>query len=153
MTLWQMDLIRGPALADGTKTTCLVGIDCASRTCTSAQWMVGEGQEGLCSALRSAIATHGAPDQIMTSHASMFADQNSPTLHQTPFNAVCIEHGIDHRLTYCRRPTDMREVERLEKRMMDEFFCSTVAFTDIRIAQQAMDSWVATYNGNPSVGI
>ena len=146
MTLWQMDLIDGPPLADGTRTNCTVGIDRASRMCICAQWTVRGSREGAGTALRSAVAAYGAPDQLMTDYALRFVDRGSATEHQTPFDIACIEYGIDHLLAPGRRPTDMRDVERFEKRFVDEFLSNTTAFADLSTAQQATDSWVATYN-------
>lgn len=75
----------------------------------------------------------------------MFTNLNRATLLQTPFNAISIEHGIDHRLIRCRCPADMRDIERLAKRIQDEFLWSATGFVDLETRQSALDVWVTNY--------
>lgn len=148
MKLWHMDLFRSLPLADGTPTAGFIGIDRASRMCVCAQLIATESSEGVWRGLRSAIASHGAPDQIETTYALTFTRGDGTMDHQTPFDELCVEHGIEHLITRCRLPRGMSSIERVSQQMMDALICSTRRFTDIISAQHAVDSWVASYNAD-----
>jgi transposase len=66
MELWQMDLVGGFLLADGTHAKALTGIDDHSRFCVSARLMPAERTRAVCDALAAALRTHGCPQQLLT---------------------------------------------------------------------------------------
>ena len=59
MELWQMDVVGGFPLADGTSAKALTGIDDRSRTCVCARLMVRERTRAVCEGLRAALAAMG----------------------------------------------------------------------------------------------
>ena len=66
MELWQMDVVGGFHLADGTELKAVSGIDDSSRFGVSAT-LVRRATAGLvCEALLAALRRHGIPDQILT---------------------------------------------------------------------------------------
>jgi transposase InsO family protein len=66
MELWQMDIVGGFALADGTSAKALTGIDDHSRMCVCARLMNRERTRAVYDGLRDALARFGAPEQILT---------------------------------------------------------------------------------------
>jgi transposase InsO family protein len=66
MELWQMDVVGGFPLADGSCAKALTGIDDHSRLCVSAKLMARERTRAICEGLRAALATYGIPEQILT---------------------------------------------------------------------------------------
>jgi transposase len=66
MELWQMDIVGGFALADGTSAKALTGIDDHSRMCVCARLMARERTRAVCDGLWAALARFGAPEQILT---------------------------------------------------------------------------------------
>lgn len=83
----------------------------------------------------------------MTTYASIFTGRNRTTQYQTPFEKVCVDHGIEHLIARPRLPTEMGNIERV-CRVADEALCNTPVFTDIEAAQRAVNSWMVTYNAN-----
>jgi transposase len=79
MELWQMDVVGGFVLADGTKAKALTGIDDHSRFCVSANLMVRESSQKVCAGLTKALETFGVPEQILTDNGKVFTGRfNAP---------------------------------------------------------------------------
>lgn len=72
MELWQMDVVGGFPLADGTSAKALTGIDDHSRLCVCAHLMSRERTRAVCDGLRQALAHYGAPEQILTDNGKVF---------------------------------------------------------------------------------
>ena len=66
MELWQMDVMGGVRLADGSELKVVTGIDDHSRFCVSAMLVRRATAKPVCDALAVAMRTHGVPDQILT---------------------------------------------------------------------------------------
>src|SRR6201998_2093746 len=66
MELWQMDIVGGFPLADGSCAKALTGIDDHSRMCVAARLMAHERTRAVCDVLRAARAAYGAPEQLLT---------------------------------------------------------------------------------------
>ena len=66
MELWQVDVVGGFPLADGTSAKALTGIDDRSRMCVCAKLMTRERTRAVCDGLRGALDRYGAPEQILT---------------------------------------------------------------------------------------
>ena len=64
MELWQMDVVGGFLLADGSHAKALTGIDDHSRFCVSAALMARERTRPVCEALAAALRRHGVPQQV-----------------------------------------------------------------------------------------
>lgn len=62
------------------------------------------------------------------------------------FDAICREHGIEHLLTQPRSPTTTGKIERFHRSLRAEFLGSRAVFTNLKVAQQALDEWVEFYN-------
>jgi transposase InsO family protein len=146
MELWQMDVVGGFPLADGTSAKALTGIDDHSRMCVSARLMRRERTRAVCDGLRAAVAAYGAPEQILTDNGKVFTGKFFHPPVEVLFDAICREHGIEHLLTQPRSPTTTGKIERFHRSLRAEFLSDQKPFVDLEVAQQALDEWVADYN-------
>ena len=146
MELWQMDVVGGFPLADGTSAKALTGIDDHSRMCVCARLMARERTRAVCDGLRGALARYGAPEQILTDNGKVFTGRFCQPPVEVLFDAICREHGIEHLLTQPRSPTTTGKIERFHRSLRAEFLSNRTPFTNLTVAQQALDEWVADYN-------
>lgn len=146
MELWQMDVVGGFPLADGTSAKALTGIDDHSRMCVCARLMVRERTRAVCDGLREALATYGAPEQILTDNGRVFTGRFNHPPVEVLFDAICREHGIEHLLTQPRSPTTTGKIERFHRSLRAEFLATAAPFANLKTAQAALDAWVCEYN-------
>jgi transposase InsO family protein len=146
MELWQMDIVGGFPLAEGTSAKALTGIDDHSRMCVCARLMARERTGAVCDGLRGALATYGAPEQILTDNGKVFTGRFNHPVVEVLFDRICRENGIEHLLTQPRSPTTTGKIERFHRSMRTEFLSDRAAFTSLKVAQQALDEWVNYYN-------
>jgi transposase InsO family protein len=146
MELWQMDVVGGFPLADGTSAKALTGIDDHSRMCVCVRLMARERTRAICDGLRVALATYGAPQQILTDNGKVFTGRFNHPAVEVLFDAICREHGIEHLLTQPRSPTTTGKIERFHRSLRAEFLSDRTAFANLKTAQQALDGWVHDYN-------
>jgi len=146
MELWQMDVVGGFPLADGTSAKVLTGIDDHSRFCVSARVMARERTRAVCDGLRAAISAYGAPVQILTDNGKVFTGRFNHPPVEVLFDAICRQHGIEHLLTQPRSPTTTGKIERLHRSMRAEFLAGARPFASLKAAQAALDEWVVDYN-------
>lgn len=143
--LWQMDIVGGFLLADGTRAKALTGIDDHSRFCVSARLMPRERTRPVCEGLLEAMRRHGVPEQILTDNGKVFTGRFNRPAVEVLFERVLRENGINHRLTEPRSPTTTGKVERFHRTLRAEFRTDRV-FADLATAQAELDAWVAFYN-------
>src|SRR6201996_3088056 len=146
MELWHMDVVGGFPLADGTSAKALTGIDDHSRMCVCARLMARERTGAVCEGLRVALTTYGAPEQMLTDNGKVFTGRFNHPVVEVLFDRICRENGIEHLLTQPRSPTTTGKIERFPRTMRAEFLSNRPAFANLRVAQQALDEWVAYYN-------
>lgn len=147
MELWQMDVVGGFVLADGTKAKALTGVDDHSRFCVSALLMPRESSRQVCEGLVLAMRRWGVPGEILTDNGKVFTGRFNRPPVEVLFDRVCRENGITHRLTQPRSPTTTGKVERFHRSLRDEFRTDRV-FSDLASAQAELDEWVDDYNTN-----
>jgi len=153
MELWQMDIVGGILLADGTELKCLTGIDDHSRYCVSAGLMKRAISRNVCAVFAAALEFHGVPEEILTDNGLVFSARRSGNALEVLFDKICRENGITHRLTAPRSPTTTGKIERFHRSLRTEFLRGKV-FADLAQAQGELDEWVADYNTNrPHQGI
>ncbi len=149
-----MDLVGGFALADGTSAKALTGIDDHSRYCISAKLMLRERTRPVCEGLAAALRTYGVPEQILTDDGRVFTGRFNHPPVEVLFDRICRENGVEHLLTAPRSPTTTGKVERFHRSLRAEFLFAAPAFAALRMAQGALDEWVAFYNAErPHQGI
>jgi hypothetical protein len=147
MELWQMDIVGGVRLADGSEAKIVTGVDDHSRFCVSAYVVARATARPVVAALMSALKRHGVPEQILTDNGKVFTGRFGPGPGPVLFDKVCAENGIRHLLTAPYSPTTTGKVERLHKTMRAEFFTDhDRAFATIEELQAALDAWVVEYN-------
>lgn len=145
MELWQMDVMGGIRLTDGTALSVVTGIDDHSRFCVLAHLVVRATAGPVCDALLKALNAHGVPEAILTDNGKVFTGKLAPRPATVLFDRICHNNGIRHLLTAPYSPTTTGKIERLHKTMRKEFF-SQHSFESIEQAQQALDAWVQVYN-------
>jgi transposase InsO family protein len=145
MELWQMDIVGGFLLADGTTAKALTGVDDHSRFCISARLMPRERTQPVCDGLSLAMGTHGVPEQILTDNGKVFTGKYGHPPVEVLFDRICRQNGIEHLLTQPRSPTTTGKIERFHRTMRIEFDTTRV-FRTLKLAQAALDEWVDYYN-------
>lgn len=145
MELWQMDVVGGFVLADGTRAKALTGVDDHSRFCVSAHLMIRETSQQVCAGLAGALAAYGVPGQILTDNGKVFTGRFSSPPVEVLFDRICRENGIEHLLTQPRSPTTTGKIERFHRAIRTEFRTDRI-FATLAAAQAELDAWVAGYN-------
>jgi transposase InsO family protein len=149
MELWQMDVVGGFHLVDGTELKAVSGIDDNSRFVTSATLVRRATARPVCEALLHALRLHGVPDQILTDNGKVFTGRFGPagSVSEVLFDRICAENGIRHLLTAPRSPTTTGKIERWHKTMRAEFLRDhDRRYDTIAEFQAAFDAWVTEYN-------
>ena len=145
MELWQLDVVHGFVLADGTSAKALTGVDDHSRYCVSARLMARERTQAVCDGFSSALKTYGVPAQVLTDNGKVFTGRFAHPPVEVLFDRICRENGVDHLLTAPRSPTTTGKIERFHKTLRVEFDTRQV-FRNLKTAQEALDEWVSYYN-------
>jgi transposase InsO family protein len=145
MELWQMDVVGGFVLADGTRAKVLSGVDDHSRFCVSAHLMTRETSQKVCDGLGKALRAYGVPQAILTDNGKVFTGRFNVPPVEVLFDRVCRENGIQHLLTQPRSPTTTGKIERFHRAIRTEFRTDR-AFASLAAAQAELDEWVDDYN-------
>jgi transposase InsO family protein len=145
MELWQMDIVGGVRIVDGSEAKIVSGIDDHSRFVVSARVVARATARPVCDALSFAMGAHGVPLQILTDNAKVFTARFGPGPGPVLFDKLCHDNGIGHLLTAPRSPTTTGKVERWHKTLRREFLDGKV-FASIADAQAQLDAWVRHYN-------
>jgi len=104
MELWQMDVVGGFVLADGTRAKVLSGVDDHSRFCVSAHLMTGETSQKVCAGLGKVLRAYGVLEAILTDNGKVFTGRFNQPPVEVLFDRICRENGIGHLLTSRDRP-------------------------------------------------
>ena len=145
MDLWQMDVLGGVRLVDGSEAKVITGVDDHSRFCVSAFVAARATARPTCDALALALRNHGAPAQILTDNGKVFTSRFTNGTAEVLFDRMCRDHDINHLLTAPRSPTTTGKVERFHKTVRAGFL-SDKSFASIAEAQAQLDAWVHHYN-------
>jgi transposase InsO family protein len=145
MELWQLDVVGGIGLLDGTEVKALTGLDDHSRFCVSAALMPRATGRAVCQAFTAALATHGVPEEVLTDNGKVFTGRFHLRDVEVLFDRICRENGIAHRLTAPYSPTTTGKIERFHRALRTEFLAGR-SFATIADAQGQLDAWVADYN-------
>ena len=147
MQLWQVDIMGGLFLADGTEVKVVTGIDDHSRFCVLATVVVRATSRAVCSAFADAMRRHGMPEEVLTDNGKQFTGRfNKPKAAEVLFERILRENGIAQRLTKPASPTTTGKIERFHKTLRVELLDHGDPFPDLAAAQKAIDAWVAEYN-------
>lgn len=143
--LWQMDVVGGFLLSDGSHAKALTGVDDHSRFCVSARLMARERTQPVCDGLTLAMNRFGVPEQILTDNGRVFTGRFFTPPTEVLFDRICRENGVEHLLTQPRSPTTTGKIERFHRTLRAEFDTRRT-FPSLRAAQGALDEWVGYYN-------
>jgi transposase InsO family protein len=119
MELWQMDVMGGVRLVDGTQLSVVTGIDDHSRFCVMARVVLRATARPVCEALLEGLSRHGVPEQILTD-GKVFTGKLARKPATVAFDRICVGNGIRHLLTAPYSPTTTGKIERLHKTMRKE---------------------------------
>jgi transposase InsO family protein len=145
MELWQMDIVGGVRIVDGSEAKIVSGLDDHSRYAVSARVVARATARPVCDALTFAMQAYGVPEQILTDNGKVFTARFGPGPGPVLFDRICLDNGIRHILTAPRSPTTTGKVERWHKTLRREFLDGRV-FDSIDHAQAELDAWVWHYN-------
>ncbi|HEX2296105.1 MAG TPA: IS481 family transposase [Actinomycetota bacterium] len=145
MQLWQMDVMGGVLLDDGTDLKVVTGVDDHSRFCVAAGLVQRATARAVCAVFSRAMKTYGVPDEVLTDNGKVFTGRFGVHHTEVLFDRICRENGISHRLTAPRSPTTTGKIERFHQTLRKEFLADRT-FESLEAAQGKLDSWVADYN-------
>jgi transposase InsO family protein len=145
MELWQLDVVGGVLLDDGTDAKILTGVDDHSRFCVCSGIMVRANHRPVCGFFVQALERHGVPEEVLTDNGKVFTNRFALKPTEVLFDKICRENGITHRLTAPRSPTTTGKIERFHRTLRTEFLRGRT-FSTLEIAQKELDAWVAEYN-------
>jgi transposase InsO family protein len=145
MQLWQMDVMGGVELEDGTELKIVTGVDDHSRFCIAAGLVRRGTSKAVCEVLASSLARFGIPDEILTDNGKCFTGRFGPNPVEVLFDRILRENGISHRHTGVRSPTTTGKIERFHQSLRKEFLAEGT-FASLEQAQAELDAWVQTYN-------
>jgi transposase InsO family protein len=145
MALWQLDIVGGAFLADGTEAKIVTGVDDHSRHCVICQVVARPTGRAVCLAFAAALRRFGVPAEVLTDNGKQFTDRFGQG-GEVLFDRICRDNGIIHRLTQPRHPTTTGKVERFHGSLRRELLNDNVPFADLAAAQAAVDTWVSEYN-------
>jgi transposase InsO family protein len=145
MELWQMDVVGGVLLDDGTECKILTGIDDHSRFMICAGIMTRAIGRQVCGHFAAALEKHGAPEEILTDNGKVFTNRFGLTPTEVLFDRICRDNGISHLLTAPFSPTTTGKVERFHRTLRNEFLTAKV-FASLETAQHELDEWIDDYN-------
>nr|WP_256487491.1 IS481 family transposase [Micromonospora sp. CPM1] len=150
MELWQMDIVGGVLLADGTEAKVVTGLDDHSRYCVIATVVRRATGRAVCAAFGTALTRFGVPGEVLTDNGKQFT---KPRPGEVLFERICRENGIVARNTKPRSPTTTGKVERFHQSLQGECLDGRV-FATLEEAQAAVDVFAAEYNyDRPHQGI
>ncbi|MGH3993914.1 MAG: IS481 family transposase, partial [Pseudonocardiaceae bacterium] len=141
MQLWQMDVMGGVMLDDGTDLKVVTGLDDHSRFCIAAGLVVRATSRAVCEVFKASMLTYGVPDEVLTDNGKVFTGRFGPQPVEVLFDRICRENGIKHLLTAPRSPTTTGKVERFHRTLRAEFL-NGKSFTSVADAQAQLDAWV-----------
>jgi transposase InsO family protein len=75
MALWQLDIVGGAFLADGTEAKIVTGVDDHSRYCVICQVVVRATGRAVCLAFAAALRKFGVPSEVLTDNGKQFTDR------------------------------------------------------------------------------
>ena len=149
MELWQLDIVDGVRLADGTETKIVTGVDDHSRFCVIATVVRHATGRAICTAFADALRAYGIPDEVLTDNGKQFTGRfQRPRPVEVMFERICRENGITARNTKPRTPTTTGKVERFHQTLQGDLLDSVEVWPDLQTAQAAVDAFRAEYNTN-----
>jgi transposase InsO family protein len=130
MQLWQLDIVGGVFLTDGTECKVVTGVDDHSRFCVTATVVVRATGRAVCLAFVEALRRYGVPDEVLTDNGKQFTDRFGKG-GEVLFDRICRDNAITHRLTQPASPTTTGKVERFHGSLRREFLNHSEPFGSV----------------------
>jgi transposase InsO family protein len=148
MQLWQLDIVGGVFLADGTECKVVTGVDDHSRFAVLARVVERASGRAVCDVFADALREFGVPDEVLTDNGRQFTGRfgTGRRAGEVLFDRICRENGIEHRLTAPRSPTTTGKIERFHGSLRRELLDGHGVFADVAQAQAVVDRWRREYN-------
>lgn len=147
MELWQLDIVGGIQLADGTEAKVVTGVDDHSRFCVIATVVRRATSRAVCAAFAVALQRFGIPDEVLTDNGKQFTGRfTQPRPAEVMFERICRENGIVARNTKPRTPTTTGKVERFHQTLQRELLDQVGIWPSVEAAQAAIDAFRLEYN-------
>jgi len=145
MELWQMDIVGGIFLPDGSEAKVVTGVDDHSRYCVIAAVVRRATGRAVCLAFAAALREFGVPEEVLTDNGKQFTARFGNG-GEVMFDRICRENGIVHRLTQPASPTTTGKVERFHQTLRRELLDDVPVWPDLDTAQAAIDAFRHDYN-------
>jgi transposase InsO family protein len=147
MQLWQMDIMGGLLLADGSEAKLITGVDDHSRFCVIASVVARPTGRLVCAAFAAAMRAYGVPLEVLTDNGKQFTGRfGGPKAGEVLFERVCRENGIKLRHTAPRTPTTTGKIERFHQSVRRELLAEALPFASLEAAQAELDAFAEHYN-------
>ena len=146
MELWQLDVMGGLLLDDGTELKALTAVDDHSRFCLAVGLLVRATSRPVCGVFARILAEFGAPAEVLTDNGKVFTGRYASRPMEVLFDRICRENGIRHLLTAPRSPTTTGKIERFHGTLRRELLSGGRTFATLGQAQQRVDAWIVEYN-------
>ncbi len=92
MELWQLDIVDGIRLADGSETKIVTGVDDHSRFCVIATVVRRATGRAVCTAFAEALREYGVPDEVLTDNGQAVTGRfTRPRPAEVLFERICRE--------------------------------------------------------------
>jgi transposase InsO family protein len=141
MALWQLDIVGGLFLADGTEVKVVTGVDDHSRYCVIAHATLRATGRAVCLAFAGALERYGVPDEVLTDNGKQFTARFGRG-GEVLFDRICRDNGIVHRLTRPASPTTTGKVERFHQTLRRDLLADDDPFGSVEDVQASLDRWV-----------
>jgi transposase InsO family protein len=142
MALWQLDIVGGVFLADGTEVKVVTGVDDHSRFCVIASACLRATGRAVCLAFARALERYGVPEEVLTDNGKQFTARFGRG-GEVLFDRICRDNGIVHRLTQPATPTTTGKIERFHQTLRRDLLNDHGPFDTIEDVQATLDGWVA----------
>ena len=132
----------------GAEIKIVTRVDDHSRFCVIATAVMRATARPVCRAFIEAMAVYGVPEEVLTDNGKVFTGRfHKPGVPvEVPFDRICRENGITHRLTKIHSPTTTGKIERLRQTLQRELLDEHGPFGSIGALQAGLDAWRAGYN-------
>lgn len=141
MELWQVDVMGGVLLEDGSELKAVTAIDDCSRYALGVGLVVRATTRPVCAVLAALLERYGIPEEVLTDNGRVFTGRYASRPVEVLFDRVCRQNGITRRLTAPRSPTTTGKIERFHGTLRRELL-NGLAFGDLRAAQHRIDQWL-----------
>ncbi|MFF5227048.1 IS481 family transposase [Dactylosporangium sp. NPDC000521] len=147
MELWQMGIVGGIMLADGSEAKVITGVDDHSRYCVIATVVRRATGRAVCLAFAAALRRFGIPEEVLTDNGKQFTGRfTKPRPGEVLFERICRENGIIARNTKPRSPTTTGKVQRFHQTLQRELLDAVPVWPSLEAAQAAIDAFYQEYN-------